>query len=596
MGSIAGLVKSCATDYIDNIKKIIFGQRHRAASCLGYFYSAQCLLGQGESCSRDIGFEKELVASADGRYTVVFDGCIYGGKKIKDGLNYSFRGNSDAEIVLALYLLHGVNFVNYLPGVFSLAVWDKNEEVLLIAKDRVGERPLYYASLKGGGFLFASEVQSIVSSGLIDLALSKESIAHFLSKLYVHPSSSIYKNIYSLPAGHIGIYQSGSLKIERYWKPNLAVSNTSYEDSIAQLKWLFAESIKSQLEVDDSAAVFLSGGLDSSSIAAYAKMEKPNIKALSFRFTSGFDEGAYVQDVARMHDINLIQISEIENDNLEELFLGSVKCYGEPFADSSSIPTMLICKEAIKHSRVVLGGDGADELFGGYRVACYMERMKAKNILSAVAERLIFGALNRAMRREEFLFRSFSAKFKLENIPMAKAIDELNSIFKDDELAILGLHRNEPLWGVGLGEMTDVMALDVNNYMPGNTFVKIDRAAMAVGLEVRQPFLSKELIEFAFGLPAEFKISKMKDKIIMRDAFKSVLPVSVQQRTKQGFGSPVEKWLGHSSMQELKRFAFSNESKIYDVLDKEFVLSNSSGKDMKEWALLNLGVWMNLNI
>ncbi len=225
-----------------------------------------------------------------------------------------------------------------------------------------------------------------------------------------------------------------------------------------------------------------------------------------------------------------------------------------------------------------------------------MERMKAKNILSAVAERLIFGALNRAMRREEFLFRSFSAKFKLENIPMAKAIDELNSIFKDDELAILGLHRNEPLWGVGLGEMTDVMALDVNNYMPGNTFVKIDRAAMAVGLEVRQPFLSKELIEFAFGLPAEFKISKMKDKIIMRDAFKSVLPVSVQQRTKQGFGSPVEKWLGHSSMQELKRFAFSNESKIYDVLDKEFVLSNSSGKDMKEWALLNLGVWMNLNI
>jgi asparagine synthase (glutamine-hydrolysing) len=597
MCGILGFVSNDASEKIETLKAMMRVQQHRGPDEQGLYTSNRCILGHNRLSIVDLGTGQQPMSTTDGRYTIVFNGEIYGFKRIKKTLNYPFTTHSDTEVILAMYVEYGHKLLDLLPGMFSLAIWDNLKEELFVARDRVGEKPFYYAVTDTKEFIFASEIKTIVATNLIDLTIDMRSVAHFLSKLYVHPNHSIYKNINSLPAGHFGIFKNQTLEIHRYWNPSHFEQKLSYMEAIEQLDYLFTHSIKDQLIADVPVSVFLSGGLDSSTVAAYAVKENASIEALSFRFTSGFDEGPFAQAVAKMHKINIKELWEEEKIDVVDLFKKSIACYDEPFADSSSIPTMLICQAAVKNSKVVLSGDGADELFGGYvgryRPGVYMEKMLGKSRARIAAARLIYGLANKMIASEQTHCAAIATKFLMQNKNIVEGVDYSTSIFKDDELIRFGLNRQLPILPDDKSSVNAGMSLDLLNYLPGDILVKTDRAAMAVGLEVRSPFLAKEIIEFAIGLPGNFKITKDSDKRLMRDTFSAVLPTSVKKRSKQGFGSPVKAWLNHSSLKEFRRESFSKNSKIYSLLDQKLIDANKDDDGLKGWALLTLAAWLN---
>jgi len=596
MCGITGVV----APHVEPLKKVldvmIARQRHRGMDETGLFESAQCLLGHNRLSIVDLSSGQQPMSTNDGRFTVVFNGEIYGYKQLKKELDYPFVTSSDTEVILAMYVQYGKAMLSKLTGMFAFAIWDEHTKELFVARDRVGEKPFYYALPGDKTFIFASEVPTLAATGLVNLDIDTQSIAHFLSKLYIHPNHSIYQNIKSLPAGHYGVFKNGVFTIENYWNPSLATKNMSYMEAVEELELLFKNAIKDQLIADVPVSVFLSGGLDSSTVAAYARMENPHVEALSFRFKSGFDEGPFAHDVARLHNISIHELWEEESQNIVDLFNRSVDCYGEPFADSSSIPTMLICQAAVKRTKVVLSGDGADELFGGYvsryRPTIYLQKLIGKSRLRLLAARYAYGMLNKITHRDFFLQRSQAAKYALNGNSILRSLDEAGSLFKDDELLTSGLVRHEPIWPQENNDVNAGMLLDIKNYLPADILVKTDRAAMAVGLEVRAPFLAKEIMEFAMTLPAQFKITSSSDKIIMRSAFEKVWPPSVINRSKQGFGSPVAAWLGDADMSDYRQQLFNANAKIYSYLNKELINKYKTANNMQGWALLNLAVWL----
>lgn len=594
MCGIVGIVSNNAASLSVALDTMVANQHHRGPDESGVFKTEKCLLGHNRLSIVDLGSGQQPMMSHDGRYTIVFNGEIYGYKKLKKGLQYNFKTQSDTEVILAMYIAYGEKMLDLLTGMFAFAIWDSLSEELFFARDRVGEKPLYY-SQREHELIFASEVNTLVKSDLIPLDINMASVGHYLSKLYIHPNHSIYKNIHSLPAGHYGVFKNGSLIISQYWHPSAIVTNISYLSAIEELEHLFANALQDQLIADVPVSVFLSGGLDSSTVAAYAARQQSDIEALCFRFKSGLDEGGFAQDVAQKNNIKIRELWENNDKSIADLIIGSVDCYAEPYADSSSIPTMMICKEAVKYSKVVLSGDGADELFGGYvnryRPTIYMEKLLGKNPVRIKAARLIYGAMNKVITNEHFFARSQAAKYIGSGHDIASALDETSSIYKDSELAQFGLSRQQPNWPEARDSVNSGMMLDILNYLPGDILVKTDRAAMAVGLEVRAPFLAKEIVEFALGLSSSYKITSSEDKKIMRDCFSHLWPESVRNRSKQGFGSPVVAWLADPSVVDLKRHVFSPEAKIYSLLDKELVNSNKDLLDMKGWAMLNLAVW-----
>lgn len=594
MCGIVGIVSNNAAVLSTALDTMVASQHHRGPDESGTFKTEKCLLGHNRLSIVDLGSGQQPMASHDGRYTIVFNGEIYGYKKLKKGLQYNFKTHSDTEVILAMYIAYGEKMLDSLTGMFAFAIWDSLSEELFFARDRVGEKPFYY-SQRDNELIFASEVNTLVKSDLISLDIDMASVGHYLSKLYIHPNHSIYKNIHSLPAGHCGVFKNGSLKISQYWHPSAIVSNISYLSAIEELEHLFTNALQDQLIADVPVSVFLSGGLDSSTVAAYAAKQQSDIEALCFRFKSGLDEGGFAQDVAQKHNIKIRELWENNDKNIADLIISSVDCYAEPYADSSSIPTMMICKEAVKHSKVVLSGDGADELFGGYvnryRPTLYMEKLLGKNPARIKAARLIYGAMNKAINSESLFAKSQAAKHIGSGYDIASSLDEASSIYKDSELTKFGLTRQKPNWPETRGSVNSGMMLDILNYLPGDILVKTDRAAMAVGLEVRAPFLAKEIVEFALSLPASYKITSSEDKKIMRDCFSHLWPESVKNRSKQGFGSPVVTWLADSSVTALKRDVFSPGAKIYSLLDKDLISNNMDRLDMNGWAMLNLAVW-----
>ena len=594
MCGIVGIVSNRAAEFDVALDSMIAIQQHRGPDETGTFKSNKCLLGHNRLSIVDLGTGQQPITSQDGRYTIVFNGEIYGYKKLKKHLQYAFKTQSDTEVILAMYIEYGEKMLDLLTGMFAFAIWDSLTEELFVARDRVGEKPFFYAQI-GTDFIFASEVNTLAKSTLIPLDINMDSVGHYFSKLYIHPNYSIYKNIHALPAGHYGVFKKSSLKISQYWHPSSIVSDISYLSAIEELECLFSNALQDQLIADVPVSVFLSGGLDSSTVAAYAAQQESNIEALCFRFKSGLDEGRFAHDVAKKHNIKIRELWESDEKNIAELIVDSVVCYAEPFADSSSIPTMIICKEAVKHSKVVLSGDGADELFGGYvnryRPTLYMEKLLGKNPIRIKAARLIYGAMNKVKSNESFFAKSQAAKLIGAGCDVVSALDETSSIYKESDLAKFGLGRQQPNWPEARGTVNSGMILDVLNYLPGDILVKTDRAAMAVGLEVRAPFLAKEIIEFALKLPASYKITSSEDKKIMRDCFSHLWPDSVKNRSKQGFGSPVTDWLSDKSVVALKNDVFASNAKIYSLLEKELIDSNKDRLDMKGWAMLNFAVW-----
>jgi asparagine synthase (glutamine-hydrolysing) len=548
----------------------------------------------------DLATGEQPMLAADGTLAITFNGEIYGFREIKKSLeDYRFNTTSDTEVILALYETYGENLLQHLPGMFAFAIWDEREQTLIAARDRFGEKPFYYAWGPKGEFLFASEIKSLLASGLINPQLDHGALSHYLQRLYIHPHQTIYSNVLVLAPAHWLELKNGKLRVEKYWELPPLKEPISELDAIEECRRLLEKAVERQLVADVPVGTFLSGGLDSSSVVAAASRAHSRVRTFSFGFFDGTNELPYAREIANLYKT---EHTELEDTNLDLVaLLREMACvYDEPFADSSNIPMYLISRAARPYVKVVLTGDGGDELLAGYdywyrplweieqnlsHLAPSLRLMRLTNkILSPLRlhapKGLEQGALTFCQNRHRHAFHD--------------AHLTQNLYFSDDELSRLGISANGKRKEEMLtGGVDSALRMDLSNYMPGDILVKTDRASMAHGLELRAPFLDVDFASFCISLPSRLKITDTEDKWILRRCYSQDWTESVRNRSKGGFGAPVGRWLERKGVADLKR-KILNDSRhsLFSLVSFEDSRQIVENNDYQTWILLTLGLWL----
>ncbi len=598
MCGIAGIVAPGARRYEGRLRKMVSALAHRGPDGSGIHLFGDCALGHARLAVVDLKTGGQPMLSPDSRVGVTFNGEIYGFREIRSSLRgYPFRTAADTEVILALYHAHGTGLLPHLPGMFAFALWDDRRQELVCARDRFGEKPFYYAFGGGGEFIFASEIKAIVASGLLAPAIDEGAVAHYLRYLHVHPAGTIYENVYTLPPAHMLRFANGVLSVERYWSLPPPDGAVSLPDAVERFRDLFLRSVSRQLVADVPVGVFLSGGLDSSTVVAAACRTRPNIRTFSFGFEEGVNELPFAQEVASLYATDHVVLSDSPpGADIAALLETMQEVYDEPFADSSNIPTWLIAKYAREHVKVILSGDGGDELLAGYpwyrppRAVSVGRPRETGFFLRAVSG--IARRLDMTLGRAAAAQGSSPADSRPPERPAGR-----RALFGDDELGRLGLRPAAEASGDDGSESADPLdaALrgDIGNYLPGDILVKTDRASMAHGLELRAPFLDVDLASYCISLPGRLKLDSREDKIVLRRAFEDAWPPSVRTRGKQGFGGPVDRWLARPSVRALKETMLNDpRRRLFSLLSFGATRPYVHQDSYKTWTLLVLGLWM----
>lgn len=602
MCGIVGIVVRNAKNQEVSVKSMASSIAHRGPDGEGIHIFENCALGHRRLSIVDLSTGSQPMFSSDGKVGLVFNGEIYGYKEIKEKefKNYKFRTTSDTELILAMYEKHGEDLASHLPGIFSFALWDENKQSLFCARDRFGEKPFFYATGKSGEFIFASEIKAILSSGLVIPRLRKASVAHYLSKLYVDPRHTIYENIFVLLPAHSLTFKDGNIKTSRYWSFPGIKADVSAEEATPEFRRLFEKAVEKQLVADVPVGAFLSGGLDSSTVVAVASKFKKDLKTFSFAFRDSINELSFAGEIAKKYSTNHTELFD-DGESLGDLLLEMSRIYDEPFGDSSNIPTYLISKLASKYTKVVLTGDGGDELLGGYGWYGPLLNMAERGSEAIWRNRLIWFlgkiiAKFNLPNKNYLLHRHLGAEYTSKYGSVLAAHLNQNSVFNTEELRELGLDDTDtqdykPSWKAS-GKLDDALQADLETYMPGDILVKTDRASMANGLELRAPFLDMDFASFCISLPYSLKINNGEEKHILRKSFEDSWTDSIKKRSKQGFGAPVGKWLKEESVTKLRNEYLGDPTKkIFKILPFEVVERFSAKDNYKTWALLVLAIW-----
>jgi asparagine synthase (glutamine-hydrolysing) len=543
---------------------------------------------------------------------VAFNGEIYNYKQIKEeARDYPFIGNSDTEAILYLYEKKGEGFVENLDGMFSLSLWDKKEKRLILARDPMGKKPLYYAVLDKT-LVFASEIKALLHCPLINRELDSTSLAKYLFYGYIPAPNSIFKQIKKLQAGHILIFDKDGVKTRQYWTPKFsqAEKRLKEEDIISEFRNLLRGAVKKRLMSDVPLGCFLSGGIDSSTIAFIMSQLASSVKTFSIGFAvKGYDELKFARKVAKLigsdHYDEILDVSK-----LLEVIPKIPEIADEPLADASLIPTYLLSQITRKRVTVALGGDGGDELFAGYptylgdRVAAYYERlphilrdklipsivnllpMQAGNYtLDYIAKKFVVGT-NFPLSIRHYIWQAYLQANEVKGI----LSEETENLFSD-----IQSYSNE----CNSDDIVEkAMFLDMKLYFPESILVKVDRASMAHSLEVRAPFLDKKLMEFVNSLPINFKLRGTTGKYLLKKLMKGLLPDEVLYRKKQGFTVPIGEWIRFElkdltmellQKSNIEKSGLFNYNVIKKLLTDHFSARRNNWKQI--WALIVFQLW-----
>ncbi len=600
MCGIVGIIasESPIDEYRSRLGSMVEALKHRGPDEQGqHFFSEQCAFGHTRLSIVDLKTGQQPMLTPDQTVGVTFNGELYGYQEIRQRLSYPFKTNSDTEVLLALYRNYGEEMVAQVPGMFAFALWDNTEKKLICARDRFGEKPFYYAVGGNGEFVFGSEIKSILASGLVTPILDKEMVAYYLRHLYIHPTRTVYKNIFTLPPAHRLVYQRGKIAVSRYWQfptVNSAITLTDAKDRFADL---LSQAVRKQLVADVPVGAFLSGGLDSSTITALASRFVPHLKTFSFAFEGGLDESNFAREVAQKYGTDHTELSAATVD-VASILQKMTQVYDEPFADSSNIPTYILAGLAKQHATVVLTGDGGDELLGGY-AQWYQPLLTMSQLRPSLKEYMSWFAKCITslitLQKSQAWYRYKGWRLKKQYPSIMAAHESQNTYFSSRDILNLGLKipavARDSGW-VPLNTLDDAMRMDLENYMPGDILVKTDRAAMAHALELRAPFLDVDFAEFCLSLSYTLKINGREEKIILREACRSLWPMSVQKRSKQGFGAPVERWLQLAGVQKLKEeYLFNKDAKLWKIIPFEQGQEFAQKDSYQTWTLLVLSMW-----
>jgi asparagine synthase (glutamine-hydrolysing) len=560
--------------------------KHRGPDEQGEMTFSNCWLGHRRLAIVDLELGTQPIV--DGKLAIIFNGEIYNYRELRIQLEkegYHFRTQSDTEVILKTYSMWGKDCPKYLDGMFVFAIWDGEKKELFIARDRLGKKPLYYF-FDGTTILLASEIKSLLASGALVPDVDYNSIDNYLRVMYIPPWKSVYKNVYQVPPAHYGIFKNGKLSLSRYWMLFHKTIDISYEDAKSEVRRLLNVAIKKRIASSDvELGSFLSGGIDSSlvTLIAASKLNYP-LKVFSIGF-DGYDELPFAKRVCEKiggkHFI--IHINECLTHELDKV----IAYFDEPHADTSDFPQHLISRLAAQEVKVVLSGDGADELFLGYKWHVQRKNKNYKQdqgISSKLSPDLFYDRLHSIC--------AFPSSDRASLWNFSGAVN--------DDIVMEDVYKNT------YNFIDNVTIFDLTSHLPGQILAKVDRASMMHGLEVRSPFLDTALIEFVFNLPYKYKVHNGEQKYILKDILAEYMPDDFVYRRKQGFGAPIEKWLNKPTMKKYVYAKLGSDARIRSIFSSENIdkyLRNFYANEHKHersaqrlWVLLCLERWMQLNL
>jgi asparagine synthase (glutamine-hydrolysing) len=555
------------------------------------------------------------MANEDSTVWIVFNGEVYNFKELRLDLekrSHRFKSNTDTECVIHLYEEYGEDCVKYLRGMFAFAIWDARKRALMLVRDRVGKKPLLYYH-KHDKFCFASEFCALLASGYIDKEINSKAIDYYLTLGYIPAPLTIYKDVFKLPPAHTLILQDNKLTIKKYWELDYRNKiKISEEEAVEEALKLLKEAVKIRLYSDVPLGAFLSGGIDSSTIVAIMSQLSINkVKTFSIGFEEGdYNELAYARNIAERFGTEHHEF--IVKPKALEILPLLVERYGEPYADSSCIPTYYVSQQTRQHVTVALNGDGGDEVFAGYEryqamIAAEIIPGIAKNIFSGLSRMLpdSTNPKNRIRRLKRFL-NGVALPFASRYIKWISIFDNglKETLYSEgfkritSDTDVPGFVRPFLNPSGGISTIDSLLLTDTMTYLPYDLLVKVDITSMANSLEARSPFLDHKLMEFIARVPAEYKMKNFVKKNILKKAIKGLVPKENIHRRKMGFGIPIGNWFRSDLKDFLLETILSKASLNRGYFKPEAVnamvkahTKNEADYSFQLWALLMLELW-----
>jgi asparagine synthase (glutamine-hydrolysing) len=583
---------------------------HRGPDEDGFYISHGVGMGMRRLRIIDLETGRQPVRNEDGTVWTVFNGEIYNYKKLRtrlQALGHTFYTSTDTEVIVHLYEEYGDECVQFLRGMFALAIWDVKNKRALIARDRLGIKPLYY-TMVNDRFCFASEMKALLELDDVTRNLEWNAVGHLVSYLTTPNDQSILQGIKKLPPGHLMSVSRGSsnIRIEPYWDANFAPDSGRTEESfVEELRALLDESVRLHMVSDVPIGAFLSGGIDSSAVvASMARASDRPIKTFSIGFKeASFDELPAAREVALAFGTD--HHEEVLEPDALNIIDKLVWHLDEPFGDSSAIPTYMVSELASKSVKVVLSGDGGDELFAGYERYLVEKKERRYDKLPPFVRRLA-GAVGEALpdpaRGKNFLthfgksgaerYLDASTLFRLSQFPRLFTPDVLESVLPG--AGQFDASRYEAKTGNWLSAL---QYGDLKNYLPLDILTKVDRMSMAHSIETRVPLLDHKLVEFAAKIPPEMQIRDMRTKHIFKSAMKGILSDNIIDRPKHGFAVPLGSWFRGKLDDFARDILLSSRSRQRGIFNPRYVETlltrHSEGRELELhlWTLISFELW-----
>jgi asparagine synthase (glutamine-hydrolysing) len=592
--------------------------RHRGPDDDGFYLKGPVGLGMRRLAIIDLKSGQQPIHNQDGTTWIVFNGEIYNYLDLRqhlEKLGHTFYTNSDTEAIVHAYDQYGTDCPKYLRGMFAFAIWNERTQELFLTRDRVGKKPLLYTQVNGQ-LVFGSEFTALLQHPDITREIQPEAIDAYLSFMCVPAPLTAYRSIRKLEPGHWLRWRNGEITTERYWQPDFSQKlDISEEEAGERAIEILRDSVKVRLMSEVPLGAFLSGGIDSSAVVALMAQESSEkVKT----FSIGFEE----QDFSELHHAR--RVAEwvgadhhefiVRPDAIEILPL-LVEHYGEPYADSSAVPTYYVARETRKHVTVALNGDGGDESFAGYERYAAMQLAENYRKVPEFVRKSVNVGVGLIPTSELGRSRLRSGKRFLEAASLPKVDRYLRWVSIFDTAAKSSLYSDafksettsgyaksllEP-WFVranGSGFVDTSLLADLMTYLPNDLLVKVDIATMAVSLEARSPFLDHHVIEFAASLPEKFKLRGLTTKYLLKKVLRKLLPSENLDRRKMGFGVPIGHWFRGKMQPFLREVVLSekalNRGLFKPEIVRQLVAQHTEGKrdySHQLWTLLMLELW-----
>ncbi len=608
----------------ETVERMCAAQEHRGPDQRGLHLDDGIGLGIQRLRIIDLDTGDQPVSNEDGSVTVVLNGEIYNYAELRRELaarGHRLATKGDTEVIAHLYEEHGAECVSRLHGMFAFALWDSNRRRLLVARDRVGKKPLYY-SLRADGLSFASELRALLQDPAVPREIDPAAIDAYLAYGYIPAPGSIFHDVAKLPPAHRLVYEGGAVTIERYWRLDYATKRTVADvgELHEEIRDSLRRAVSRRLAADVPVGAFLSGGIDSSAVvAAMAEQSPQPVKTFSIGFAdSDYDELPRARLVAERFSTDHHEL--VVEPNAVELLPKLVLHYGEPFGDHSALPCFYLAELAREHVTVALNGDGGDESFAGYQryssnlLAARLEGLPAWLRRSIAAAGSLAGAPSdpRALRSRA---RRFAGR--LDGDRQSRYLDQVSVFGRAEREALYAPELAAQIKPAGAEEallapwrqasgdelLDQLLEIDASVYLPGDLLAKIDVATMAFSLEARSPLLDHELMELAASLPPEQKAKGGRRKIALRGALRGWLPDAVLDGPKQGFELPVARWLrgdlGPFAREVLLDPASAGRGWLRPAALETLLDQHRDGEadhGRKLWALLALELWAEAGI